>query len=271
MSANYKIAVDLSGVLAALDQKALQLLGAVAETVQATAEATSGQWKNAVMKAPLYQGDKAAYVNSINWFSVNQFEAIVESDWDRAALIETGQPARDLKNALKTSLKVRIVQKGKHAGQRYLIIPFRHNTPGNDALAAAMPDDVYAFAVQLKQSRITGQRLVPNQQGASVGGKPLLIKRNTYKWGGALPAGLGPKLKPHHKTDPYAGMVRMKTNAMGSATSSAYLTFRVMGEWSNGWIVPPKPGMYIARGVAAKMQVKFDEAIGMALKSAAGA
>jgi len=34
--------------------------------------------------------------------------------------------------------------------------------------------------------------------------------RTRVSWGGRLPSGMAPKLKPHHKSDIYAGMVRSK-------------------------------------------------------------
>jgi hypothetical protein len=267
MTAQYKITVDLAPVLNMLQQQAETLLGRVAETVQTFGEAATVQWKDAVMQSRgIWLGEKKAYAESIQWYNSGPFEVTVEAGYAKAGEIETGRPARDLKDALKTSLRVRIAKKGKHKGMRYLIIPFRHNTPGNDALADAMPDHVYEVASQMKQSRITGTRIVANQQGAVKNGFPVMIHRNKYKWGDKLPSGLTAKKKDYHATDPYAGMVRMKTNASNSPTSSAYLTFRVMGEWSSGWIIAPQPGRYIAKGVADKLGPKFDSAIQKALE-----
>jgi hypothetical protein len=267
MSAQYKISVDLAPVLNMLEAQAETLLGRVAETVQTFGEVATQQWKGAVMNAPgIWIGEKQAYAQSIQWYNTGPFEVTVEAGYAKATEIELGRPARDLKDALKTSLRVRVVKRGKHKGMRYLIIPFRHNTPGYDAHAAPMPDHVYEVASQMKQSRITGTRIVANQQGAVKNGFPVMIHRNKYKWGDKLPSGLTPKKKDYHATDPYAGMVRMKTNASGSPTSSAYLTFRVMGEWSSGWIVAPQPGRYLAKGVADSLGPKFDSAIQKALE-----
>jgi hypothetical protein len=261
--AQYKISVDLAPVLGMLQAQAETLLGRVAETVQTFGEVATQQWKNAVMQAPgIYYGEKQAYAKSIEWYNSGPFEVTVEAGYDKAGEIETGRPARDLKAALKTSLRVRVAKSGKHKGQRYLIIPFRHNTPGYDAHADAMPADIYEVASQMKQSRVTGKYLTANQQGVVKGGKPVMIERNKYKWGESLPAGLAPKKKSYHATDPYAGMVRMKESTGGSA----YLTFRVMGEWSSGWIVAPQPGRYIAKGVADELGPKFDSAMQKALE-----
>jgi hypothetical protein len=55
-------------------------------------------------------------------------------------------------------------------------------------------------------------------------------------------------------------MYRFDTGA-GKARSSQYLTFRVMAEGSSGWIVPAKPGLYIARGVAQSVQLELAQAM----------
>lgn len=91
-----------------------------------------------------------------------------------------------------------------------------------------------------------------------------MVAQNSYKWGGRLPAGLAPKLKDHHKTDIYAGMVKFDTSTP-HAKSSAYMTFRVMSDKSSGWIVPAKPGLYLAKNVADKLQPLLEAAIGGAV------
>lgn len=264
----YAISVDLSGLLAQLNGALDPVFPRIAAVVQKAADGTAYAWKQAVAKAPkLSLYERQNYINSIGWRMDGDYAAVVSTSWGWAQQIENGRPARDLKAALQTSAKVRRVTSGPHAGLRYLIIPFRHNVPGGDgegALAQQMPSSVYALAQNLNQSSITSTYSTPSVQ---TGMKGVSVKRRNYLWGGALPAGLAPKLKPHHATDPYAGMVRMKTNAPGSPTSSAYLTFRVMGEWSNGWLVGARPGQRIAAGVAEKMRPAFESAIAKAVQS----
>lgn len=265
---DYKIAVDLSGVAA---QAANQLAGAlplVSQAVAAVANEAAARWKSAVLKAPLWQGEKEAYTSAITWRMEGAFAAVVETGYKNAGPIETGRPAFDQKRYLQTSLKVRRVVSGKNAGKKYLVIPFRHNTPGMDAHATPMPARVYELASQLKKSRVTGQSMQPNLQGkVDAQGLPVLVRRNHYQWGGRLPEGLAPKLKAHHATDPYAGMVRMDTTAKGKKVgSSAYLTFRVMGEWSQGWITPARPGLFLAQGVAKAIEPLAEGAIKEAMR-----
>jgi hypothetical protein len=146
----------------------------------------------------------------------------------------------------------------------------RHNTPGYTAHASDMPAHVYELARNLKPSIVTGKKMQPNVQGKmDASGLPVLVQRATYKWGGSLPDGLVPKSSQSHATDRFAGMVRMDTSTgVGKAkvTSSAYLTFRTMGEWSSGWIRKPQPGLYIVKAVAEELQPLAEAVLQEAMK-----
>jgi hypothetical protein len=138
-----------------------------------------------------------------------------------------------------------------------LIIPFRHNTSGHNALAPDMPKHVYARAKVLSPSYV----LPPGTKKPALrrSGSGHLVPQRSYEWGERLPAGmLGPN--PKGKTDRYAGMVRMNTSA-GKAKSSEFLTFRTMSENSPGWVIPPRPGLWIAREVTQKMRPVIEEMI----------
>ena len=171
---------------------------------------------------------------------------------------------------LDTSLRVRTVTKGKNAGKRYLIIPFRHQTPGNNALGRDMPLDIHNKAKLLLSSSVTGRSHRPSGTGAlSIKSKsPIMVPQKSYKWGDRLPAGLAPKLKDFHTTDIYAGMVKMNTSA-GKAKSSQYLTFRVMMEGSPKWIVSAKPGLKIVEKIAKEIDAAAPLLISQAFKSIA--
>lgn len=248
----FGIAELLDGVDSAVTA---MVLPTVHQAVKAIASETAYRWKDAVSKAQLWNGEKQAYIESIRWIMTGDFTALVSTDYRHAQAIETGRPAYDMKHMLDTSLKVRTVAgKGKNGGKRYLIIPFRHNTSGNRAHATPMPEDVYKKAGMLDVSKVirTGTRLSGTGALSMKTRKAITVPKKNYQWGGKLPAGLAGKLKPHHAYDPYAGMVRMKTSA-GGASSSAYLTFRVMMEGSPKWIVSAKPGMFIVRKVVSDM------------------
>src|ERR1019366_8798437 len=163
------------------------------------------------------------------------------------------------KRMLLTSRKVRFVKHGPHTGQRYLIIPMRHNIKD-------MPEDVADAAGALSPSRGTGTRLQHNggtgtrlQHNGGTGARVRMRQRATYNWGDRLPAG--------QKNKNYDNMVRFDSSSK-KAKSSVYLTFRLMGEWSTGWVTSAKPGMYIAQKVATDLQPFADRVIAASFDAA---
>jgi hypothetical protein len=261
---NFKITFDLGPLLEisrGINAATFPLLN---QTVRAIAQQTAIDWQKSVYHAKLRAGEKDAYAKTITWSMTGEFSAVIASDYKYAAEIEEGRPARDLKQMLNYSLKVR---QGK-GGTRYLYIPFRHNTPGSSALAGSMPNDIYSLAKKLAPSTITGQGQRKSGTGAmDIKTKGYLtVPQNTYKWGERLPAGLSAKMKPHHATDIHAGMYRFNTSTPGGGKSSQYLTFRTMSSKSSGWIIPAQPGQHIAKDVAQKMQPKASAAFAEAIK-----
>lgn len=265
--ASYGVSVDLTEVLSAHYSLVQQLYPMLSQAVEFTASDGAYRWKDKVFKSRLWEGEKNAYVESIQWKMNSPFEAVIWTDYDKAAEIEGGRPARDLKRMLQTSKKTRMVKQGERAGMRYLIIPFRHNIPtpsGEGALAPQMPPHVYAKAKPLKASSV----LPPGTKkpGTRLSASGHLVPQNSYSWGERLPHGLVPKLKDHHSTDIYAGMVRFNTTPDGGrAKRSSYLTFRIMGEWSSGWIIEAKPGLELAKKVADELQPVLETNIGQAI------
>lgn len=282
---NYSISLDLSGIAAAanaaVNERVFPLLN---QAVNAVAQQTRANWMEAIDRAKLWSGEKDAYKATITYRMTGPFSAIVESDYKYASDIETGRPPRDLKKMLDTSTKVRRTKDGR----RFLVIPFRHNTPGNEAHAPAMPQHVYNQASQLSASSVvsTGLRRSGEITSAHVGlgmrplgekrqrrspylssiadkGPAMVTKRN-YQWGERLGAGsMGPN--PKGKVDRYAGMVRFDTSA-GGKRHSTFLTFRMMMEGSNGWIVPAKPGLYLVKQVVDDLRPLAETAFSEAIK-----
>lgn len=266
----FNVSVDISAILEAAEGAITeQVLPTVSQAVRALGAQTQINWIDAVAKSKLWQGEKDEYIKSIKFQMLGDFSAEISSDYRLADEIDNGRPSRDLKKMLDTSLKVRVVSKGKNAGKRYLIIPFRHQTPGNNALGPDMPNAIYMKARQLKPSMVTGSgsRLSGTGAYSLRTKKPISVPQKTYKWGDRLQAGLVGKMAPHHKSDIYEGMVRMKTSA-GKSNSSVYLTFRVMMEGSPGWIVPAKPGLKIVDKLTQQLQVDAPMLIGQAFKFA---
>lgn len=261
----YRLTVDVSGVLEAVDGNCALIQANVGHAVGGVAQEGASRWKDAVKDAKLREAEKDAYIESIGWEMTGPMEAVVFATYRHAAQIETGRPERDLKKNLQSSKKTRIAQSGPHKGQRYLVIPFQHNTPtasGKGAHGRPMPAAIYKIAKNLPKSQ--NLPLGSKRPATRFSASGHAVQQRSYAWGGRLPARLAPKLKAHHRTDPYAGMVRFDTS-VGRAKSSSYITFRVMGEWSSGWIVPPTSGLYLAKGVSQSLHGVLEEAIGKAV------
>lgn len=277
--AEFKISVDLSGIAGAGNIINQQVFPLLSQAVRAVAQQTAINWQEAVQRAKLWSGEKDAYSGSIQMKMTGPFSALVWSDYKYAEEIETGRPPRDLKVMLNTSLKVRTTKTGK----RYLFIPFRHNTPGNDALAPAMPPDVYAMAKEMAPSSIVGQkqRLSGTDAYDMQTRQRLTVPQNVYKWGDRLDVmtptrqfnatfgGAAGKIS-EKMMGRYQGMYRFNTTTPGGAQHSTYLTFRTMAEGSPGWIVPAQPGLYLAKKTADEMQPLAEEAFGEAVKRTLG-
>ena len=273
----YSITLDLGAQMDMAAGINAQIFPLVSQAVNGIAQATASRWIEGVQRAKLWSGEKGAYAKTIAWRMTGDFSAVVETDYRYAQDIETGRPARDLKQMLNTSMKVRRTKDGT----RFLIIPMRHNL-------SSMPSHVAGAAKKLSASSIVGQgqrrageltsaafghgmtamsetRQRRNPFAKDIGTrKDVMVTKNFYNWGAKLAAGsMGPNAKG--KTDRFAGMYRFDTNA-GKAKSSAYLTFRVMSEKSKGWIVPAQPGQRIARDVATEMQPVAEEFLHQAVR-----
>ncbi|EDL8063688.1 hypothetical protein CTA21_16175 [Salmonella enterica] len=245
--------------------------------VNAVGQKVASRWAEEVYKAKLWSGEKDLYAQSISWQMTGDFSGHVQASYKYAKEIEDGRPSRDLKRMLGTSLKVRRTK----TGSRFLVIPFRHNLKN-------MPPALAAQAKALEASKVTGMTQRRSGEITDLSPKfgmrpakvqtqflsnpktrgPMMVNQAKYQWGGRLAAGyFGPN--PKGKTDIAAGMVRMETSS-GKGKSSAYMTFRIMSEKSQGWIVPPQPGQGIAKkavdAISPQAEVLFKQAMASQLK-----
>jgi len=156
-----------------------------------------------------------------------------------ARVLEDGMTSAERMRILQTSHQVRINKKGG----KYLIIPFRHGTPGTVSMGTPMSASIHAQAKKLKPSFRTGTTWEVSQQLASASmrdaglisrygsptnmGKPRgeqgglpMAQRFTYQWGGRL-KGVG---------GIHEGMVKFE-----GGKHSQYMTFRVMSEHGKPW------------------------------------
>lgn len=89
------------------------------------------------------------------------------------------------------------------------------------------------------------------------------------QWGGRLPPGLAEKAKPHHATDPLAGIVRREvaySDAAAPGSQSGYRKWRTISEGGKPWI---HPGFMAAR-IASRVMAKLDQIIAMATTPVGG-
>ena len=183
-----------------------------------------------------------------------------ENDSPQALVIEEGRKQVDMLPHYLQSAKTRVNAKGKP----YLIIPFRHGTPGTVSMGAAMPDEVH----QVVKSREFGasRRLPRTYFSPNIHGRP--ATRYTYKWGGRYSAGENQMLHiPEGKSwaaGKYEGMVKM--GKQGSNKQTGYFTFRVASAESrlrdpNAWVLPPLAGKYVAETALNQMAPFVEESL----------
>jgi hypothetical protein len=278
--ADYSIKLTLPNVSDVQKIFNRQVFPLLAQAVRAIAQEAAHNWIDSINAAPLWGGEKQKYIESIRIdYWADGLRADVIASYKYAHEIENGRPPRDLKEMLNTSTKVRRTKDGR----RFLVIPMRHNTPGNTAHAPAMPPSVYALAGQMKASAVTGTgeraagevtMLSPTSGMApspmqtpylsNFGTKSAyLVPQTNYAWGGRLTrkalAEAGASKEEQRR---YGGMVRMKESTGGSQ----FLTFRTMIEGSPGWVIPAKPGLHIASDVAEHLQPIAQAAIEEAMR-----
>ena len=238
----------------------------LAFAVRKITERGLGIWQGYASGAPLPGGEiihsrSGRYMRSIQEKSTGPFSSEIYSELPYAKGIERGMPARDMKKMLDSSSKVRISKKGK----RYLIIPFRHGTPGSN-FRNVMPVEVHEMWRGMKSSRVTGQRHEVSATGAIdiKTRRPARVSRRTYKWGDRmkaeqlLSAGVTGRKMRHME-----GMVNFKSQDGGH---SSYMTFRVMSEGSSGWLAKARAGYFPAKATADRIRPEAEKAFTEAVK-----
>lgn len=231
------------------------------EAVDRVGLAGQWQWRAYLMGAELPDGRKikartGAAASSVVMIAEGPFVRNIFSDSPAVRALEEGTRAYDMKNMLRTSSKVRISKKTR---ARYLIIPFRHGSPGSVGFRSVMPQHVHELAKALLAWHVKSSFQALNVIGLhSIATRSqVMVTRRAYYRGDRLGVGHASKLMEHHKTDPFAGMVRFDHPSGGH---SSFLTFRVMSERSTGWIRGAMPGYWAARA-ASQMVEKAGRAI----------
>ena len=247
----------------------------LSHAVRAIAERAQEQWLDFADGAPLPDGKiiqnrTGEYARSIALRTTGDFSAEVYSELPYADAIERGTPQRDMKDILRTSLKVRLTKDGR----RYLIIPFRHNGP-TSVQGSNTPVEVWNWWKKpgRKSSRVVSQHTRVSGTGAYDihTREPIRVAAWRYQWGSRLTktalASLG------HEPDSrmskrMQGMVRFASaKGNGGASHSQLMTFRIMMEGSPGWIMPAQPGKYPARETEKLIEPVAEEVFGEAVKA----
>ena len=286
MAQELSVSVDLHELLKLGPIVRAQIFQNLAGAVESVAQAGVGRWQMAVKAQKLWSGEKNAYVASIRYEMKGPYAAEIVSDYKFVEDIETGRPAYDLKRMLDTGPRVRRTKDGR----RFLVIPIRHNTPG---ASGGMSKAAYQLARQLLPTTISSQGHRPAGEVTELSPghgmraakaqtdylshpkskSSFLVRKNNYAYGGrltrkALVEAGASKTEQRH----LAGALRFDTSS-GKSSGSAYLTFRMMVEGSSGWIIPARPGLWIAKAVSESLQqtaaVDFPAAMQMDLKAAA--
>lgn len=132
----------------------------------------------------------------------------------------------------------------------YRAIPFRHATPGTTGAVGVEMGKAYTGHDAVEDAKALGKKVY---------GKAKRLKGTVSDpygktvYGGRLPEGLAPKLRPHHKTDIYAGMIRER-KTYEKARQSQYMTFRTISTGSPGWRRKATTGRFFSEQVGQYVQ-----------------
>jgi len=249
LNLDYVIDRRLNDIIYALEVFGSSTLPNTAQAVERSANVVVGVWSQIASGA--FKHASGRYLHAIENgkiypYNNDRFHSAVINNLPYAKYIENGSGSYDMKNILNTSNKVRVSKKD---GKRYLIIPFRHGTPGSVEFNP-MPKAVHQAAKEMTPSRRTAVFSEPSQQGAKSykeaqlflsQGHPQgkMVTRSSYQWGGRLSKNDVPGMNKNNE-----GMVRFPRD--DSTVGTKYMTFRVMKEGSSGWIRPAMPGMHLA-------------------------
>lgn len=217
---------------------------------QSICEMARAKWVNLAQARANRTG--VDYVAGIQEVQMRDDTAVVTLTGTLPNALENGQDAYDMHDTLlgpNVPTVKRGEGRGKHArksGGYYRAIPFRHQAPGTTGTlsqpmgaayggkyGAALGKAVYAHAKRLAPTTGGPWRITQTSPAGHTTSK-FQSGQSRIAYGGRLPAGLAPKLRPHHATDIYAGMIKQQ-KTYKSATQSTYTTFRTISTGSPGW------------------------------------
>lgn len=242
-----------SEVMALLSDEAVQVI------LMDIADAARAEWIRLAGEA--FFTTRRDYIAGIQPVMIEGHRATIALLGVLPNLLESGQDEVDMHDTLlgPNVPVVPVGQRGKHEskdGGYYRAIPFRHATPGAGG-AVGNPMDrpggrPYGAPAAIADAKKLGRQIYKAAKKLA-GTKSDPYGKTSY--GGRLPAGMAPKLRPYHATDIYAGMVRAE-KTYAKATQSQYVTFRTIAvgpagepKGSSPWIRPATPGKFLAKQV----------------------
>jgi hypothetical protein len=183
-------------------------------------------------------------------------------------LLEDGSPELDMRDTLlgPNVPVVPLGDRGKHLSknkQFYRAIPFRHTGPSSGSVVGQAMGSAYQGMLGIKEAKKLGRKVFKNARELGESTTERISSFYKTAWGDRLKAGAGGvgKLKEHHTTDIYAGMVRL-SKTYEKATQSQYMTFRTISTAKRvGWIRKPIE----ARHYAEKVRLFVDDLLPKAI------
>ena len=247
--------------------------GAVDQVLANIAESARKKWIDLAGELATTRRD---YVNGIQAVDMAPGVATISLLGVLPNIVENGMPATDLRDTL-LGPNVPVAEPGSPGkrqakdGHFYRAIPFSHGTPTSGGAKGAPMGSAYKGQLGPEGAMKLGKAVY--REAKKLGGT-LSHPGGPTEWGGRLPAGTGgaQKLKPHHSTDIYAGMVRGQKTYETATQTSGYTTFRMISEAnSNGWLRPDTtPGKQYAEKVQDHLQTLIPEAFEAYVKGLTG-
>jgi len=217
----------------------------------------------------------------------NDLTGAVMNDAPHAQVLEDGHGGFHMPSAVDWGAALaRGTAKVTKDGRRYLIVPFRHYTPGSEGVGsgrarAMMPTPVYRDAMTALRGDMTrpaardaAQRLREANRGlsrpyATMAGNPGTPPRTSALLARLAQASLKREGQPGYtwRAGKYEGMTRREqTNPTTGRSSGVFMTFRVMTEDSLGWFMPPQPGYHFAEKTVAAVKEQLVAIVGAAAR-----
>lgn len=182
--------IDYSGVAGIVDaiERVLNEASQLKEAVRVAGDQFAYEWtKTASVKLRQKNDYIAGIANGINYPADEDGLVYKIRHTDKVATyLENGYGAFDMKKMLDTSPHIKISKEGR----RFLIIPFKHGTPGSKI--HPMPEEVFKQAKELKYSSVIGTKSEGSIQGFKTINDAIFLRemgtskveRRVYDWAG---------------------------------------------------------------------------------------